>query len=60
VSGDQLKGMEVDEQARKALQEDQQYVESLVASSNLRARESIKLSPEQTEQLDLLFMRCGA
>jgi hypothetical protein len=60
VSGEQLKGMEVDDEARKALQEDQQYVESLVASSNLRTRESIKLSTEQSEQLDLLFMRCGA
>jgi hypothetical protein len=60
VSGDQLKGMEVDEQARKALQQDQQYVESLVASSNLRARESITLNSEQAEQLELLFMRCGA
>jgi len=60
VSGDQLKGMEVDEQARKALQQDQQYVESLIASSNLRSRESIKLNSEQAEQLDLLFMRCGA
>jgi hypothetical protein len=60
VSGDQLKGMEVDEHARKALQQDQQYVESLVASSNLRIRETIKLNSEQTEQLDLLFMRCGA
>ncbi len=60
VSGDQLKGMEVDEEARRALQEDQQYVESLIASSNLRTRETIKLSTEQAEQLDLLFMRCGA
>jgi hypothetical protein len=60
VSGDQIKGMEVDEEARKALQQEQQYVESLVASSQMRSREAVKLSLEQTEQLDLLFMRCGA
>jgi hypothetical protein len=56
VSGDQLKGLGVDEQARKALQEDQQYVESLVASGEMRTRETVDLSEEQTEQLDLLFM----
>lgn len=59
VSGDQLKGLEVDDQARKALQQDQQYVESLVAAGDLRSRESIKLDSEQAAQLDLLFMRCG-
>jgi hypothetical protein len=59
VSGEQLQGMEVDDQARKALQQDQRYVESLVASSSLRDRPIIKLSPEQSEQLDLLFMRWG-
>jgi hypothetical protein len=59
VSGDQPKGMEVDEQARMALQQDQQYVESLIASAAIRTRETVKLSSEQAEQLDLLFLGFG-
>jgi hypothetical protein len=49
-------GMEVDDTARKALQESQEYVESLIASADMRKREKVQLSEEQAEQLDLLFM----
>ena len=56
VGGSQLSGMGVDDDARLALQEDQYYVESLIASSQIRSREKVALSPEQHEQLDLLFM----
>jgi hypothetical protein len=59
ISGDTVKGMEVDEHARMALQQDQHYVESLIASSELRNREKVTLSPEQAEQLDLLLLRCS-
>lgn len=60
VTGDQVKGLEVDDEARRALQEDQQYVESLIASSQIRSRGKVDLSEEQAEQLDLLFMRWSA
>jgi hypothetical protein len=53
-------GMEVDDDARKAMQQEQQYVESLIASSDLRKRETVQLSEEQKEQMDLLFMRWGS
>ena len=56
VSDGTFQGMEVDEQARIAMQGDQNYVESLIASSDMRKRETIQLSSEQQEQLDLLFL----
>ena len=49
-------GTEIDDTARKAMQESQKYVESLIASAEMRTREHIPLSEEQREQLDLLFM----
>ncbi|HEY0016383.1 MAG TPA: hypothetical protein VGC13_08695 [Longimicrobium sp.] len=55
VSGGSARGVEVDEEARKALQQDQTYIESLVAAAELRKREVISLDTEQAEQLDLLL-----
>jgi hypothetical protein len=49
-------GTEIDDTARRALQESQDYVESLIASADMRRRETIQLSEEQAEQLDLLFL----
>jgi len=49
-------GVEVDDGARKALQESQEYVESLVSSAEMRRRETVQLSDDQAEQLDLLFL----
>lgn len=57
VSSGEVAGYEVDEAARRAFQEDQTYVESLVASSQMRQRETISLPQEQSEQLELLLMR---
>jgi len=56
VSTGTFQGMEVDEQARTALQQEQHYIESLIASSEMRKRETIQLTHEQQEQLDLLFL----
>jgi hypothetical protein len=56
VTDGKSSGVEVDDGARKALQENQDYVESLIASAQMRRRETISLSEEQAEQLDLLFM----
>jgi len=56
ASDGKTSGMEVDDNARRALQETQEYVESLVASAGMRKRETVQLSEEQSEQLELLFM----
>ena len=49
-------GTEIDDTARKAMQESRKYVESLIASAEMRKREQIPLSEEQSEQLELLFL----
>jgi hypothetical protein len=51
------KGLEVDQDARMAMQQSQEYIESIIASTEMRKTESVTLSEEQTEQLELLFMR---
>ena len=50
-------GIEIDEAAREALQADQVYVESLVASAELHRRKKLDLSNEQQQQLELIFMK---
>jgi hypothetical protein len=56
VTQGKASGTEIDDTARKALQESQEYVESLIASADMRKREKAELSEEQAEQLELLFM----
>ncbi len=51
------KGLEVDQDARMAMQQSQEYIESIIASTEMRKTESVTLSEEQAEQLELLFMR---
>jgi hypothetical protein len=51
-----VSGLEVDEEARIALQRDQRYVESLIASSELRKRETIALSEEEQDELERLLL----
>lgn len=48
-------GVEVDEQARRALQMDQQYLESIVASGELRKREVVPMDEEQQLELDMVL-----
>lgn len=50
-----VEGLEVDEEARKALQQNQEYVESLIASGELRKREQIELNEGQQLELDMLL-----
>lgn len=50
-------GVEVDEDARNALQKDQTYVESLVSSAELNKRKKMPITEEQQLQLDLVFMK---
>ncbi|MFB3166567.1 hypothetical protein P5G62_005535 [Neobacillus sp. 179-C4.2 HS] len=51
-----VKGMEVDEDARIALGQDQSYVESLIGSKQLREREQLPLSEEHQEQIENMFL----
>lgn len=48
--------VEVDEEARLALQRDLTYIESIVASADLRRKESIQLTPQSSEELDRLLL----
>jgi hypothetical protein len=52
-------GVEVDEQARHALQQDQQYLESIVASGQLRKREVVPMNEDQQLELDMVLSRGG-
>ncbi|MHB1799600.1 MAG: hypothetical protein ACYCUI_15095 [Vulcanimicrobiaceae bacterium] len=51
------KGIEVDEDARKAIQQDQSFVDSLVASGKLKKARKVALSESQQQQLDLIFLK---
>ena len=50
-------GTEVDQSAREALQKDQSFVESLVASGELQRRHKVPLSQEQQMELENLFLK---
>jgi hypothetical protein len=52
-------GIEVDESARRALQMDQQYLESIVASGELRKREVVPMSEDQQLELDMVLSGGG-
>lgn len=56
VNSGGTKGLEVDEEARIALGQDQTYVESLIGSKQLREQEYVPLSEEHQEQVDNLFL----
>lgn len=53
VADGDLHGMEVDAQARSALQMEQTYLESLLARAELQKRPVIELPPEDKDQYDL-------
>ena len=46
----------VSKEARRALQQNQEYVESIIASSQLRQRQPLQLSKSQVDQLEFLFI----
>ena len=50
-------GTEVDDEARNALQQEQTYVESLIASGQLQSRQKIALTPQQQLELENLFLK---
>lgn len=51
------KGIEVDEDARHAIQQDQSYVESIVATGKLQKTKRIDLSEAQQQELELVFLK---
>ena len=57
VNAGMASGIEVDEEARQALQQDQTYVESLVAAGKLQKAKKISITEDQQQQLDLLFLK---
>lgn len=57
VNGGAARGIEVDEDARNALQQDQTYVESLIAAGTLKKTKQVALTEEQQQQLEFLFLK---
>jgi hypothetical protein len=55
VEGGVAQGIEIDESARRALQQPQEYVEAMIASAELRTREVVALDREQQLELDILL-----
>ncbi len=50
-------GTEVDEEARKALQQEHSFVESLVASGELQRREKVDITPDQQMEMENLWLK---
>jgi hypothetical protein len=44
ISGEQIHELSIDDEARKALQGDQDYIESIISAATLRQRETVPLS----------------
>lgn len=57
VNAGVAKGIEVDEDARKAIQQDQSFVESLVSTGKLRNTRKVSITEGQQQELDLIFMK---
>lgn len=57
VEEGKLADMEINEEAKIALQKDQTYIESIIASNGLRKRETIKLSEDAKEEFDNLLIK---
>lgn len=53
----EVSGMEVDENVKIALQKDQSYIESLIASSEFKKTERVELDEEKKEELDNLLIQ---
>ncbi|MES2359055.1 MAG: hypothetical protein V4529_12055 [Gemmatimonadota bacterium] len=56
VSSGQGSGLEIDQDARAALQRDQEYVESLISAGKLREREQLSLTDDHQQQIELLLL----
>ena len=59
VSGDNLQNLEINDEVRMILQQDQEYVESLISRQDLQNKETISLAPEQLDEIDNLLRLGG-
>lgn len=56
VSAGTASGIEVDEEARRALREGISYTESLISSGELKKNRQVPLSDEQNRQIEMYFL----
>jgi hypothetical protein len=52
-----VQGIEVDADARRALQQDQTYIESLISAGKLKRTRQVELTEQQQQQLELIFLK---
>jgi hypothetical protein len=57
VNAGVAKGIEVDAEARQALQQEQTYVESLISAGKLQKTKKVPLTEQQEQQLAFTFLR---
>lgn len=57
VGSGTTQGLEVDDEARRALQEEQTYVDSLIASGRLHQTKRVPISEEHQQQLELILLK---
>jgi len=57
VDSGSVSGSEVDDNARKALQQPHEYIESIVASGKLQQRQAVSLSDEQQLEMETLYQQ---
>jgi hypothetical protein len=57
VGSGTAQGLEVDDEARRALQEEQTYVDSLIAGGQLNQTKGVPLSDEHQQQLELVLLK---
>ena len=56
LSSGTINGLEVNKDARLALQKDQSYIESIISSHKLREKENVTLSEEHQLEIDTLLL----
>ena len=56
LSSGTISGLEINDDARLALQKDQSYIESIISSHKLREKENITLSEEHQLEIDTLLL----
>lgn len=57
VNAGVAKGIEVDAEARQALQQEQTYIESLVSAGKLQKTKKVPLTEQQQQQLEFILLR---
>lgn len=60
LSTGSIKNMEIDQEARIALQKDQTYIESIISAGKLRKAGKVELDEETKEEIDNLLLKASA